>query len=110
MIITFQSRAAGDVMMFGDVARRMMEIIGKEPADRGIVTVEDLPAAIARLRAAIAADKAARAGRGPAALPETEKVPGGGERPFVTVAQRAQPLLELFEQAAKREQPVVWGI
>ena len=46
MIVTFQSQAAGDVIMFGDVARRMMEIMGKDPSDKGILTVEQLPDAI----------------------------------------------------------------
>ena len=29
MIITFQSAAAGDIIMFGDVAQRMMKLMGK---------------------------------------------------------------------------------
>ena len=62
MIVTFKSPASGDVIMFGDVAKRMMEIMGKDASDKGIVTVEQLPDAIARLQAAIAADKAQRAG------------------------------------------------
>ena len=110
MIITFQSQASADVMMFGDVAKHMMEVIGKEPADKGIVTVEDLPAAIAKLKAAIAADKAARAGRPADAQPEYETAPDGRQRPFVSVSQRALPLVELFEWSLKREVPVVWGI
>ena len=48
--------------MFGDVAQRLMKIIGKAVSDKGIVTVEQLPDAIALLEAAIAADKAQQAG------------------------------------------------
>mgnify|MGYP000361404418 CR=1 FL=1 len=58
-IVTFKSRAAGDVIMFGKVARVLLEVIGKDPDDaRGIVTVAQLPGAIAALRDAVAADKA----------------------------------------------------
>lgn len=110
MIVTFQSQAAGDVIMFGDVARRMMEIMGKEPAAKGIVTVEQLPDAIAHLKAAIDADKATHAGKQDEDLPRTEAVEGGGTRPFVSLAQRAIPLLELLEWAAKKKKPVVWGV
>ena len=53
MIVTFQSKASGDVIMFGDVAHRMMELMGKEVGDQGIVTVAQLPAALASLKAAI---------------------------------------------------------
>lgn len=56
MLITFKSPASADVMMFGEVAEKMLEIIGKEPSGKGIITVENLPAAIARMKDAINAD------------------------------------------------------
>lgn len=110
MIITFQSPASGDVIMFGDVAKRMMELMGKEPTDKGIVTVEQLPDAIARLKAAIEEDRRERAGKSPEDMPRTERAEGGGSRPFVTVSQRALPLLELLEWSLKKQKPVVWGV
>jgi hypothetical protein len=114
MIVTFQSPASGDVIMFGDVAQRMMEIMGKDVTDQGIVTVEQLPEAIARLKAAIEEDKQQRAGMQEEDLPQTEKVGADGteqnSRPFVTLAQRAVPLLELLEWSLKKKKPVVWGV
>lgn len=111
MIVTFRSKAAGDVIMFGDVAKRMMEIMGKEFSEQGIVTVEQLPGAIGRLKAAIAADKAARVGEPEEDEdePRLEAAPGGA-RPFVALAVRAIPLLELLEYSLKEETPVVWGV
>jgi hypothetical protein len=109
MIVTFQSRNSADVMMFGDVARHMMQLIGKEPADRGVVTVEDLPAAIARLKAAIAADKAARTNR-PAGAQAENKAAADEREPVVGIAQRALPLLELLERSLKEDAPVLWGV
>jgi hypothetical protein len=113
MIVTFQSAAAGDVIMFGDVAQRMMKLMGKDVTDKGIVTVEQLPDAIARLKAAIEEDKRQRAGVQEEDQPLTEKVGAGGtagSRPFVTLTQRAVPLLELLEWALKKKKPVVWGV
>lgn len=110
MIVTFQSPASGDVIMFGDVARRMMETMGKEPTDKGIVTVEQLPDAIARLRAAIEADKEKRATMNEDDLPEFEVGEGGVKRPYVSLAQRAAPLLELLDWSLKKGKPVVWGV
>jgi len=111
MIITFKSRAAGDVIMFGDVAKRMMEIMGKEFSAQGIVTVEQLPDAIARLRAAMAEDKARQAGGADDddGEPRLEAAPGG-TRPFVALAVRAAPLVELLAYSLKEETPVVWGV
>jgi hypothetical protein len=114
VIVTFQSPASGDVIMFGDVAQRMMKLMGKDVTDKGIVTVEQLPDAIARLKAAIEEDKQQRAGLGEEDLPQTEAAGNGGHaqssRPFVTLTQRAIPLLELLEWSLKKKKPVVWGV
>jgi len=110
MIVIFQSKAAGDVIMFGDVAYRLMKIMGKEAAAKGIVSVEQLPEAIARLKAAIAKDKAARAGLGEDDLPRLEEAPDGGKRAYVSLTQRAVPLIELLEWSLKKNVPVVWGV
>ena len=109
MIIVFQSQAAGDVIMFGDVAQRMMAIMGKDVADQGIVTVDQLPDAIAHLKAAIAADKAERAGKSEDDLPQKERAEDGSNRPFVNLTQRAVPLVELLELSLKKNKSVVWG-
>ena len=110
MIVTFQSPAAGDVIMFGDVAHRMMELMGKDPEAKGIVTVEQLPEAIDRMKAAIEADKIDRAGKQDEELPQFEIGEGGVKRPYVSLAQRAAPLMELLEWSLKKKKPVVWGV
>ena len=57
MLIIFKSKAAGDVMMFGDVAHSLMEIMGKDPGDKGIVTVKDMGAGKARADAVAGRDE-----------------------------------------------------
>ncbi len=108
MIVTFKSRAAGDVIMFGNVAQRMLEIIGKDKHDaQGIVTVEQLPGAIAALRASIAADKDKRAE--PAAQDDdVNDEAAHGMEGAVALWQRAAPLVELMEYSLKESQPVLW--
>jgi hypothetical protein len=109
-MITFRSDAAADIMMFDDVAKHMMEIMDKEVAARGIITPEQLPDAIARLKAAIAADHERHRGEREEDRPQTEDVPGGGQRAYVGLAQRAVPLLELLEYSLKADTPVMWGV
>ncbi len=109
MLIVFKSRAAGDVMMFGDVAYALMEIMGKDPAEKGIVTAEQLPEAIAHLKAAVAQDKAEK----PIVDHDErvfEKTPEGGKREHVSLARRAVPLIELLEYSLKEAVPVTWGV
>lgn len=105
MLITFKSGVAADVMMFGDVAKKLMEVMGKAPADKGIVTVEQMPEAIARLKRMVAEDKARRAAE---KTPEQEEEPPAAPR--ITLGQRALPLIELLERSLKEEEAVVWGV
>ena len=105
MIVTFRSPASGDVIMFGDVAKQMMSLMGKAVTDEGIITVEQLPDAIARLRAAVEEDKARHQGQPTAE--EDEAKPGMGGP--VSLAQRAIPLLELLDWSLRKQKPVIWG-
>jgi len=109
MIVTFETKAGPDIVMFGDVAVRLLQIVGKECGERGIVTAEELPDAIARLRDATAADKAAHAGKKPEELPSFETAGDGSFRPYVSLANRALPLLDLFERARRAGAPVLWS-
>jgi hypothetical protein len=109
-MIVFRSQATADIMMFDDIARRMMELMGKEPADRGIVTVEQLPDAIARLKAAIADDHARHRGEQEEERPQSESTPGGARRAYVALAQRAVPLVQMLEYSLQADKPVMWGI
>ncbi|MCK9986752.1 MAG: hypothetical protein AzoDbin1_03224 [Azoarcus sp.] len=110
MLITFKSAAGADVIMFGDIAKKLVAILGKDPQDgKGIVTVEQLPDAIARLRAAIEEDKARRAGQAQDDDEEPDPERRGMAAP-VSLAQRAWPLLDLLEASQKEGVPVVWGV
>lgn len=109
-IVIFKSAASADVIYFGDVARRMMELMGKEATDKGIVTVEQLPDAIAQLKAAIEADKTAHRQQVQEEEPGIEADGKGGTRPRVSLTQRALPLLAMLEESLKEQKPVVWGV
>lgn len=109
-IVIFKSAATADVIYFGDVARRLMELMGKEAADKGIVTVEQLPEAIARLRAAIEEDRERHRRLVQEEEPGTEAAEGGGTRPAVSLTQRALPLLAMLEESLARKKPVVWEV
>ncbi len=113
MIITFKSAAAGDVIMMGDQAERLLGIIGKEPkAAQGIVTVEQLSEAIDRLLSAIAEDKARQADADADPDQEEKDKEEGrvGMAAPVGLAQRAWPLLDMLQCSLKERVPVVWGV
>lgn len=104
-MIVFRSRAGADVIMFDGVAQRMMALMGKDADPRGIVTLEQLPEAIARLKAAVTAEKARRRDEDAA----EDRSAGGSGEPEIGLAQRAPPLIELLEIALAKGKPVTWG-
>ncbi len=103
-MITFRSEVGPDIMMFDDVAHRMMELMGKDKTERGVVTVDQLPDAIARLKTAAAADRTAHGDPLDDEDEESEVA-----RP-VGLAQRIVPLIELLEISLSRHKPVTWGV
>jgi hypothetical protein len=64
MIYKFKSEAADDVTMLQLNGDQMLTIIGKELLPQGIITAEQIPAAIAALQAAIEVHEAAQARAG----------------------------------------------
>lgn len=109
MLVVFRSNASADLLYFGDVARQLLTLIGKEASERGVITVDQLPAAIARLEAAIAADRPQH----DAHLKADERLEtddAGHERPQVSLTRRALPLLAMLKEALAAEEPVTWGV
>lgn len=104
MIVTFKSKASGDVIMFGEVAHGLMKIMGKDPEPQGIITPEQLPGAIAALKSAM---EASRKQSGPS---EDDQADTPAMAQHVSLAQRAVPLIELLEWAQKKNAPVTWGV
>lgn len=109
-LIVFRSKAAGEIYMFAETAHRLLDIIGKADTPRGVITAEQIPEAIARLVAAVDAEKAQHAG----ATREREEAERRGETPPaerpITLAQRAFPLIEMLRAAEKRNVDVTWGV
>jgi hypothetical protein len=109
-LIVFRSKAAGEIYMFAETAHWLLQIIGKAETPRGVITADQVPDALARLVAAVDAEKAQHAD---AARERDEAERRGdtpaGERP-ITLAQRAFPLIEMLRAAAKRNVDVTWGV
>ncbi len=110
MLKTFKSSVGPDVRMFGDVADQLLEVIGKPGSDQGVISVEQMGDALARLRSAVDSsrrDTVAAAGEGGPGDDESDAEHARSRR--VSLAQRAQPLIELLERSLRANKPVVWG-
>ncbi len=109
MLITFKSKESADIIMFGDIAKQLLTIMGKDGHEQeGIVTVEQLPSAIANLKEAIGIDRDRQQ-----QLPEqaeraaSEDDKSGIDAP-VGLSQRAWPLVDMLERAKEAGTPVIW--
>ena len=107
MIYKFKSKAAGDVIMMGPAGDDVLRLIGKTPAAKGIIEVEAMPAAIAAIKQAVAADNAARAQAEQEAAAEGKKrQPHDG----VTLRQRAWPFVDMMKRSIGENADIVWGV
>ena len=102
MVYVFRSRSAADLIMMGPVGDRLLRIVGKEPAARGIIEAAALPAAIEALEAAVEADRRERG--------DEDDGEHDLKEPRVGLAQRAWPLIDMMKRAQADKNDIVWGV
>lgn len=106
MLVKFNSNVAGEMIMFADVARRLLQLAGKECTARGVILAAQVPEIVARLRRGVAAEQGAEQA--------AEAAPKAGEdeeaaAQVVSLGRRAQPFIELLELTARdKDGFVLW--
>ena len=100
MLVTFTCPVYADITMFGDVAVRLLKLMGHSGTVPSALLAEDVQPALERLQAGINA-QAASAGAAEEADGEE------GER-AVSLSHRALPLIELLTAAAQANRNVMW--
>lgn len=108
MLITFKSRATVDVVMLENLAQFLLAILGKRLSQRGVISHDELPSAIAKLEAAIAEDKQNRAEH-EGHFHDEEEGHELHELP-IGLAQRAYPFLDMLREARKENSDIMWGV
>jgi len=103
----FKSRDTGDVVMLHHTGKRVLQAIGKDPDGPGVILVEQMPAAVAALRAAIEHEEAEQK-----RLKEEARVNGEPAPVFevVSLRMRCAPLFEMIERCQKAGVEIVWGV
>jgi hypothetical protein len=97
MLVRFRSDV-GDIIMFGEVAVALLRMMGQSGSVPGAILAADIPAALALLQGAITANQAA---------PTRSRERDDGEPP-VSLRQRAFPLIDLLDRAARKDADVIW--
>ena len=109
-LVVFRSKAAGEIFMFAETARRILDIVGKQDTPRGVISAEQVGEALARLAAAVEEEKAqVERAREDAEQAQRRGEPAEGAR-AITLGQRAYPLLEMLRAAQRKRVDVTWGV
>lgn len=103
MIVTFKSKASGDVIYFKEIALKLLQMMQRDDKVPSALYAEDVPAALVALQQALAA----------VAEEERQKVVQSEQReerakPYISLITRAEPLLNLLQKAQKKQCPVMW--
>jgi hypothetical protein len=101
MLVTFKTDAYADIIMFGDVARVLLKMMGHSGTVPGAILADDVPSALDRLKRAIGSEKSAE-------KPTAESGSEEDSQQMVKLSYRALPLIELLTAAAKKKRDVMW--
>lgn len=107
MLYKFKSQAAGDLIMLEPNGRQVLQIIGKDPAAKGIIEPGQMGPAIQALESAIARDEADQKKADAEALAKGEKA---ARAEGISLRQRAVPFVDMLRRAEKEGQDIVWGV
>ena len=106
MLYRFKSQATHDLILLQADGETVLRLLGKTPGAPGVITAEQLPAAIATLEAAAHTNRAS---------PQNTPTEAGEDceddrDASVSLWQRLAPLLLLLRQAHSEQKGVVWGV
>ena len=111
MLYKFKSRATAELIMLEANGRQVLEIIGKSPDDEhGIITAEQIPAAIAALEAAAHEDSQRRQSTTQADddKGQSDADAGSAAAEVVGLSQRIAPFVDMLRRSAAEGKEVIW--
>ena len=98
MLITFKTKSYANIMMFGDVAQKLLKMMDYGVSVPGGIIAQDLPQALSNLQ------------RGLESIVDVVEPAGDAEQdqPAVSLHTRALPLIELLQSAIADQNNVRW--
>jgi hypothetical protein len=113
MIFRFKSRATADLLMHGEVAQKILSLLGKDPGHPGVILHTEMARVREVLLAAAQAEKEKPAGpvdEAAAGEDGDENENPGQKGPSVSLAQRLVPFLDTLERCRQARVDLVWGV
>jgi hypothetical protein len=97
MLVTFRSKNSANITLFGDIAIRLLKIMGHSGTVPGAILAKDVPEALERLQQGIEKE-----------TPAAKAKENNADDETVSLAHRALPLIELLSFASKEKNDVMW--
>ncbi|MBL8429379.1 MAG: DUF1840 domain-containing protein [Dechloromonas sp.] len=95
MLVRFLSSETGEILMFAEAARPLLQALGKATTARGTFTQAEMASAAQTLREAV---KQAEA---PPPDEDERDETGKKKEPVVAMSQRAWPMIDMLERTSK---------
>lgn len=114
MLITFKCKAAAEVTMYQEHAKRLLDLLNKE-VDRGVITAAETGNALKILESQVAASRLHPASDELQHDIDSHHSDAGddnGHEPVQTVSfsTRAYPLIEMLRAAHAGNNDILWGV
>lgn len=103
----FKSRETGDLVMLQPTGKRILVILGKDPAAPGIIQPAEMPGAVDALRDAAAVEEALHK-----RLKAEAQANGETEPQFeaVSLRMRCAPFIDMLQRCQTANVEIVWGV
>lgn len=101
MLVVFTSNVHSDIIMFGDVAEKLIEMMGHSGTIPGAIAAKDVPDVLERLKKAIAFQQSEKTSC------EQDNADEDVEEK-VSLSGRAFPLIEMLGKAAEEDAEIMW--
>lgn len=109
MIVTFKTKASGNLIYFKDVAIKLLALMGRDDKVPSALFAEDVAAALAKLQHGLA--EIAREEQEKVKQNENlaeQRASSATTKAYISLNVRAEPLLEMLQKAVKKQCPVQW--
>lgn len=98
MLVTFSCEEYENITMFGDVAKKLLTLMGHSATIPGAIKADEIPQALSHLKLGIEQDK----------TKTTEPQEDEDGEPIVSLGNRALPLVNMLEAAARKNCNIMW--
>ena len=111
MLVTFSCKVSGNIVMFGDVAKQMLKMMGYCENIPGAIDAENIPMALSNLKKATTSIHQLEVDARDQGQTQGADIDDSDEQdvePVVSLNTRALPLIEMLKAAEKEQCYIMW--